>query len=143
MKCFYQPTLNVIVDTISDETGLSSVCGETLEQVSLRHPGVEVWDWDDAFNQMSKIKYQKLISPPRLIDCDRFDEMLNILPPMKHQSSPGAESFMISECLDLDLHSIFCRIGDKYFEMVHKRSLTHLDIVESCLAVISESEGKS
>lgn len=135
MKCFYIPGTRTIIDTIGS-SGLSSICQESLEQIQQRYPGAEVWDFDAAVEQIQALTYQHYITAPKEIDFDRWDEMLNILPPMKWSGGNGSESFMLCEATALDLHSIFCRVGDRYFEMTDRRSLSHEDIVSACLKVM-------
>jgi hypothetical protein len=134
MNCFYVPGSRQIIDTINARSGKSSICGESLEQVQERYPGAEVWDIDIAFKEIQRITYAEMVTAPQEISRDRFDEMLNVLPPMNWHREHNAESFMICEATSLDLHSIFCRIGNRYFEMTNRRSLTHQEIIAVCSA---------
>lgn len=68
---------------------------------------------------------------PKEITEERFLEMLNVLPPMKWRRDVSTESFMISEFLQDDLVMIFCRIGEKYYEMQDVYTLSHPHIVEN------------
>jgi len=135
MKCFYVPGSRYIIDTIKRDSDRSSICNESLEQVQERYPGAEVWEFEAACKIIHQLTYTDCISPPVEITEARWDEMLNVLPPMKWRNDHSTESFMICEALTLDLRSIFCRLGDRYFEMTNRGGLDHAEIVELCRAV--------
>jgi len=136
MQCFYEPGSTHIIDTINSDTGLSSICGESLEQVRQRCPKAEIWDFEQACEQIQSITYATTITAPVEVTEERWWEMLNVLPPMRWRGGGDTESFMICEATTLDLHSIFCRIGDRYFELVNKRTMTHEEIVSACHPLI-------
>jgi len=66
---------------------------------------------------------------PKKINLERFDDMLNVLPPCKWSRGSITESFFISEAETEDLHRWFARIDNHYFELVAPRSLRHEDII--------------
>lgn len=140
MKCFYVPNSTTIIDTINPITGLSSVDGETLEEIQRRRPGVEVVDFDEACEQVRAASYAKYKSAPEEVDLERWDEALNCMPPMKWRGELSTESFMICEAMTADLHSIYCRIGDRYFRLCDSRNLTHGEIVSLCRGLLDEPE---
>jgi hypothetical protein len=133
MNCYYTPGSTSIIDTINDATGLTTIYGETLEQIRLEYPAAEVWDFDAAVEQIMKLKREKYVTKPKLIDSDRWGEMLEVLPPMLWRSGSGSESFMICEATTADLHAIYCRIGQQYFEFTDSKYLSHQEIVQACL----------
>jgi hypothetical protein len=133
--CFYVPGQTHIVDIAID--GRSHVNGETLEQVQQRHPGAVHMLFDEAIALIRQLSYERYISAPTEITKERWWEMLEILPPIKWRHDKGFESFMISEALTMDLRSIYCRIGDRYFEMTNRQSLTHEEITEMCLPLLA------
>jgi Protein of unknown function (DUF1419) len=135
-QCYYVPGSTSIVDTLNEE-GLTFHFRNTLEEVLQRYPRAELWEAEKAFEEIHRLTYEKYISAPAEITEDRFDEMLNVLPPMKWRQEHGSESFMISEALTMDIRSIFCRIGDRCFEMADRQSLTHQEICDECRALIA------
>lgn len=137
MKCFYVPGSTQIIDTINPDTERSFICDESLEQIQQRYPNAEIWDFDEAYEQIEKITYATTITPPVAITAERWEEMLNVLPPMRWRGGGDTESFMICEATTLDLHSIFCRIGNQFFEMTNRRTMTHEEITRACREVIS------
>ena len=133
MQCFYVPGSSSIVDTINPETGLSSIYGETLQQVRDRYPGAEVWDYDEAWVEFEKGQRQKYMSPPEKITAEKFEEMMNIMPPIKYRTGALSESFMMSEAMTLGIRGIYCRVNDQYYQMYDRQSLTHEEIAQMCL----------
>jgi hypothetical protein len=135
-QCYYVPGSTSTIDAIGAD-GLTIYCKETFEQVLDRYPGAELWNFDKAVEEIQRLSYERYISAPVEIDQDRFHEMLEVLPPMKWKGGDGQESFMISEALTMDIRSIFCRIGDRYFEMTDRQSLSHSEICDRCRALIA------
>lgn len=72
---------------------------------------------------------------PVEITAERFDEMLNVLPPMKWRGGRGEQSFMMCEFTIAYITTIFCEIAGRYFEMADSYTLTHADIVSKCREV--------
>jgi hypothetical protein len=128
IDCAWQP------DGVNWQTAINAT---PMAEVIERYPTAQLMTWDEVIPLIQEGSYAKYKSAPVEITEDRWDEMLNVLPPMKWRSGRGAESFMISEALTLDLRSIFCRIGDRYFEMTDKQSLTHEQIAEMCLPLLA------
>jgi hypothetical protein len=135
-QCYYVPGSTSIIDEVTED-GLTFHFKNTFEEVLERYPGAELWEAEKAFEEIHRLTYERYISAPVEITEDRFDEMLNVLPPMKWRQGHGSESFMISESLTMDIRSIYCRIGDHYFEMSDRQSLTHREICDKCRALIA------
>jgi hypothetical protein len=139
-QCYYVPGSTSIIDEVTED-GLTFHFRHTLEEVLERYPGAELWEAEKAFAEVQRLNYEHYISAAVEIDEDRFDEMLNVLPPMKWRQGHGSESFMIREALTMDIRSIYCRIGDRYFEMSDRQSLTHREICDRCRALIADGNG--
>jgi len=131
-KCFYVPGSRSIIDTFDEELGLSSFGEETPEQILAKNPGVELWDLFEAGEEIARITYAEFITEPQEIDEERFIEMQEMMFPLCWWRYKDTESFKFPEAITLDLHSVFCKIGDRYFEFVNRRSLSHREIVEKC-----------
>jgi hypothetical protein len=80
-------------------------------------------------------------SGPVEISAERFNEMLNILPPMKWRGSRGQQTFMMCEFTYADITTIFCCLGERYFEMSDSFTLTHQNIVERCALLAWPTKG--
>jgi Protein of unknown function (DUF1419) len=135
-QCYYVPGSTSIIDRVTED-GLTFHFRNTLEEVLERYPGAELWEAEKAFAEVQRLTYEHYISAPIEITEDQFHEMLNVLPPMKWSQEHGLESFMISEALTMDIRSIYCRIVDRYFEMANRQSLTHKEICDQCMQLIT------
>jgi hypothetical protein len=73
----------------------------------------------------------------RRIDRQRFDSMLNILPPTSWMGIGGhAESFKMSEGVNADTAIFYCRIGTGHFELESDIRSSHGAVVERCRAFL-------
>jgi hypothetical protein len=71
------------------------------------------------------------------IDRQRFDTMLNILPPASWMGiGAHAESFKMSEGVNADTAKFYCRIGTDHFELTGDVRSSHGAIVERCRAFL-------
>jgi len=109
MKAYAQPNAKYLIDTIDDETGLTTICKETLEQVRQRFPGAMVVDVD----QWCEEKQRAQLAPIRWHETDEetYWEMLECLPPAR--MAGGA--FLVGEPMD---H--LASTGENRFEMYRK-----------------------
>ena len=91
----------------------------------------------DAF-EMEKLykEYQEKASKDFTeITEERFDEMLNVLPPQRWTRTENYEYFFISEAYSADLHSCFARLGDKYYEALLNIRSTKDEIIAKLLTI--------
>lgn len=134
--CFYVPGSVQIIDAIDPDTSLSFYAGETHEQITARYPGAEIWEFEEAVKASREACLKVFIKAPKEISVDRYFDMLGTLPPVNWRSGSNSESFMFMEAIRDDIHMIFCRIGEKYFELNNLKSLTHQEILDICLKTI-------
>ncbi|HEY9646855.1 MAG TPA: hypothetical protein V6C88_10815 [Chroococcidiopsis sp.] len=133
--CLYQRGQTRLITLLKD--GLCIFCGETLEALMIEHPEAEVMPFSEALEFIEQAHQEQTRQAPKRIDRARFDEMLNVLPPMKWRSDSGSESFMLSEATSSHYHLILCRIGANYYQLTDSRLLNHQQIVALCLALES------
>jgi hypothetical protein len=93
-QAFAEPGAHNLIDIINPQTGLSSINGETLEQVRKRYPTAEVVDVDEwcqkkAEGQDSKIEWIETTE-------EKYYEMLGVLPP----AWLTQDSFLVGEPYD-------------------------------------------
>jgi len=74
----------------------------------------------------------KYVKPPTPITRERFEDMLDTLPPLNWRVGSTSESFMFLEALTDNIRSIFCRVDSNYYELANVETLTHADIVNIC-----------
>ena len=129
---FYVPGRPGIIDlaVLRDGEQVGGYSGETLPQIALRYPGVQLGE----LGPVSAASDESWKSPPVEITADRYMEMLEVLPPVAWKSSRDAETFKLSERTSGNITAIFCRLGERYFEMQDSIFLKHDAIVDACKA---------
>lgn len=75
-------------------------------------------------------------TPPTPVSAERFDEMLNVLPPSRWYRGERTEWFHLCEYLDNDLVMWLARIGDRYYEFHDTPRLTQADIANKLLELL-------
>lgn len=84
---------------------------------------------------VKELEQQSLITAPKLIEEDRYDEMLNILPPMRWGSWQGVESFRMSEFYRGKITTIFARTSDgRFWEFMDNGYMSGDDIAAKVIA---------
>lgn len=134
-ECYYQPGKSWCIDVIAAD-GLTSIRQDTEEQVRQRYPDAIRIDLD-AFCQIAEAL---VIQAPERITEERWDEMLNVLPPHWWVNRDGEESFRICEAYSGCVRSCFVRLVDgSMWECRQSDKMTHADLVRLCRAVRDES----
>lgn len=128
---FYVPGSLGAIDAVHPKTGRGLWGGRTFEEIKAENPGAIIERYEVIENFIREM-YREA---PAIIDADRWDYALNVLPPVAWITQRGAETFHISELLTHDIASIYCRIGDRYFIMNDSIALTHDEIVTACQKV--------
>ena len=139
--CFYVPgDCNLIDTATADNRGMYS--GETLEEILERYPGAQLMDIDEACAMAEKAKHDKYVHCPMEITAERFEEMLNAMPPVGWKHGPGGQSFKMSERMTGMLTAIFCEIGGRYFELCDDIRNSHEWILRECQKVIEAGKAE-
>lgn len=129
---FYSAAKRCVIDGMSAD-GRGVYGRETLEEMRARYPDVEIVPIDTAIERIDAA----FRSPPVEITEERFWEMLEVLPPLSWIQRPGTESFKLEEFTCGKITQIFCRIGERYFELSDNVTLPHDVIVSRCREVAS------
>ena len=138
--CFYERGERHIVDTAT-AAGLGSCTGDNLQQVQARYPVAELMPLDEACRLAQEAQRAHYCHGPVEITAERFEEMLNVLPPMQWKRGPGAQSFKMSELTCGTLTGIFCEVRGRYFELCDDVRNSHEWIVRECRKVIEAGKG--
>ncbi|EDT2962903.1 DUF1419 domain-containing protein [Salmonella enterica subsp. enterica] len=106
-------------------------------------PGVDGWSLNelnahgDYYELISEneayLRYSNsFILPVTEISSERFDYMLEVLPPLDwhFNESGGAQSFKLAEMYADNVTNIFAKYGDRFFELRDHVTLTHSEIIE-------------
>jgi hypothetical protein len=121
-----------IIDEIDPETGLTKYGGHTKGEVLARYPQAVELSWEEVEPLIDEAANKKFCSRPQRINAERWEEMLNVLPPKRWMQDGEGESFKFMEMTWGDLGLIFCRLGEDYWEFTDSHSLTHEQICQKC-----------
>lgn len=118
---------------------VSQVTGDTVESIKAdlakfpRYTEWKVMAWEDYYvlEEQAKAKKYK-VGQPRPITKERFNEMLETLPPQRWDISGSREAFRFMERLDGSLFSFFIRVGNKYFELIADGNAGYESMYQSC-----------
>jgi len=110
---FHVPGTPTIIDTAFLREGVyvSTIEGETLEQIRLRYPDAEVGEWEDVYRAVEN----SCKTEPQEITKEQFIYALEVLPPVGWRTARGVESFKMSERFYGSVTAIYARIGKRYF----------------------------
>ncbi len=115
MKVFVQGNM-VCIDVVMPD-GRAQISRESLEQIQMRYPGAAIAD----LAEWTAAKEKALCTEPAEITEERFMEMLEVLPPQRWHRAHSVDgvfcqSFELSEHLSGRVTSIYCQVGEKFFE---------------------------
>ena len=74
------------------------------------------------------------VKPLTEVTEERFDEMLNVLPPSKWRGGAGAQSFHLCEYLSGNIVLWLMELNGRYFQCQDVDSLTHVELMERARA---------
>jgi Asp-tRNA(Asn)/Glu-tRNA(Gln) amidotransferase C subunit len=115
---------------------VSQIQQETLEQVALRYPGAEIMEYEEVKALHDIAMVAKYVKPLKEVDEERFDEMLNVLPPAGWVRDGSTQSFKLVERTTGELTTIMVRYAGKYYEYTGSYKTRHADIIEYVRAEI-------
>ena len=101
-------------------------------------PEYQVMSWEEAYELIKEAEERDYIAPWKEIDEDRWNTMLNLLPPCGWRTVRGVELFYVSEALTSDIHQFLARLGDRYFSCNRRRGTNYEELAE---AVAQAAEG--
>jgi hypothetical protein len=98
-ECYAVPGSNNIIDTINPDTGLTFYYGRTEAEIQAKEPGavrmtLDAWRADAIARQHTPITWDPS-------DQERYDDMLNVLPPIEWRGG----AFCVGEPYDHDLET--------------------------------------
>lgn len=82
-----------------------------------------------------------MIKSHQVITAERFDDMQNMMYPMKWNCSPSQETFMYPEPYDINIHYAYIRIEDKYVECLASTTETSVSLINSAREFLLSAEG--
>ena len=116
--CFYVPGSRYVESgafLFSDGKHYSPYSMKTLDELKKDNPNIRLMLWDDATKEIEKLD-SELLSEVKEISEDRWNEMLNVLPPMDWRMFRGAQTFLLSEAYTGTWYPCFVMANGKYYE---------------------------
>lgn len=105
---------------------VASAEGLTLEQLNADGGAYELIPSHEVWERLTN----GYVAPVKEIDAERFNDMLEILPPLDWHIGDYYQSFKMAEMLCGNVTSIFAKSGDRYFELSDRVTLTHQEIIK-------------
>lgn len=100
-----------VIDELIDGVGRHSQ--KTLDELSEKYGELQKMTLEAACD----LKIATVVTGPKEITKDYYWQMLEVMPPCRWVNVGNTESFYICEAYTLDVHSVFVRIGSRYFTM--------------------------
>lgn len=111
---------------VMGEDGLGVYSRKTIDEIRADYGPVEVLTGAELLARTR----ETFCSSPERTTLEQWEELLNVLPPMKWVRAGHTESFMVCEPYAADVHTACVRIGDEYFTFNALRSSRHEDLVK-------------
>jgi hypothetical protein len=100
--------------------------GKTLEEMLAKYPDIQIVPYEVS---IAHDKQQRITAPAE-ISYERFDDLLNVLPPCKWRRLGGAEAFHMVERITHDIVTWCVRIGEKCYSFDDTDKLTTEQAIE-------------
>lgn len=101
-------------------------------------PNVSIMEFDEGYALYQAAQEAKYIGPVKQITQERFEYLLECLPPVNWIRINGTESFKFMERLSGDITYIVARIGGGFYEFNDKISLSHDVIIAKINKAIAD-----
>lgn len=108
--------------------------GKTVEEIQ-QDSGetLEVMPFMQALELTNAASRARYCRGPERISQERYEDMLNVLPPENWQRGVGYSCFRLSERLDGAIASFFVRIGDSYYQINEDEDANPGDLFRACM----------
>ena len=114
-ECWYVPGETHIIDVIHPDDDLTLHFAEDAAQICARYPDAKRMTCEDSWKAADTVGLERNRKDVSEISEERFNDALNVLPPVGWTTRMGVESFRISERIWGNITDIYARLGDRYF----------------------------
>lgn len=111
------------------DRGFTSYSNTPAIQCVLKNPGSKVMYYEDAAKQIEAIAKEKFNTPWKKITAERFEEMLNCLPPQAWVINDTWQAFRLSEYTYSYYTMHFVKLGGNYFEATKPNTCKYVDLI--------------
>lgn len=120
-NCLYKPGELHIYDIVKGDKAIySNHLGEGIDKILSK--GYELMPFSKALELMKIAENEKVVSNWEEITEDRFDEMLNVLPPENWIRQGKYQEFRMCEYYTSDITSHYFKFGDRYFAALRRNT---------------------
>jgi hypothetical protein len=134
--CWYVPGETHIVDLIHPDDGLTLHYREDETQVRARYPNAQRLSCEDAWKAADAVGTARYRQDITEVTAERFNDALNVLPPVGWTTRQGIDSFRISERIWGSITDIYARLGDRFFKLSDDIRLSPDIVVERVRAFV-------
>ena len=114
--------------------GVCMFSGKTFEQMRQQSGEVlELMPFMQALELTEAASRARYCQGPERISQERYEEMLNVLPPENWQRGVGFSCFRLSERLSGAIASFFVRIGDSYYQINEDEDANVGELFRACM----------
>ena len=114
--------------------GVCIFSGKTFEQMRQESGEVlELMPFVQALELTEAASRARYCQGPERISQERYEEMLNVLPPENWQRGVGYSCFRLSERLSGAIASFFVRIGDSYYQINEDEDANVGELFRACM----------
>ena len=136
--CMYVPGSTTIIDTMNDD-GLSTCFSETPAQVAERNPGAVLMPFAAAVGHIREAMAAKYNQPPLPITEERYEYLLNVLPPECFTGS----AWRMSEYMEGPYTLHVAQVGGRYWSAIRKAGPGSVRaFCEECRGMLANNKSK-
>jgi hypothetical protein len=127
-KVLYVPGSYGIIDTFYD--GRTSVNKKTFEEVKKEYPNIKLLSWSEFLKEQKKNEDENIITGPQEITEEKFNDMLEILPPKNLIVQGSFIAFMMCEYFTSNITNYYIKTGGKYYTATKRDTTSYRDLIE-------------
>lgn len=124
-----------VIDFVRSD-GRTQIQGRTLEDLRAEYPDVSIEEFEVAYKAIESC----FIKPVRPVSAEQFIEALEVMPPLNWVRTEDSESFKSMEMTYGNVTRIWVRVGDHYFSLSDRRTLTHVQILQKVVSYLESLE---
>lgn len=120
--------------TALNAKGVCMFTGKTVEEMQQgSDDALELMPFVEALELAEAASRARYCRGPERISKERYEEMLNVLPPENWQRGVGFSCFRLSERLSGAIASFFVRIGDSYYQINADEDTDPGELFRACM----------
>lgn len=124
-KFIISPSNCRVIDMLNPSTNKGAYSGRTIEEFQQQYPDAKIATWEE-FEALEKSFY---ITAPKEIEASEFNDMLEVLPPARHQHIEGFEVFYNPERITGSIVAWYARFEQRYFTFADHLNLSNQAII--------------